>query len=51
MSHIDGVSDMAQLAGSVGGGGFRKGKMASALLDARHFSSSPYATGSFKLLP
>ena len=35
-----------QLAGTVGGG-FRKGTMASAHLDARHFSSSPYTTGDF----
>ena len=35
-----------QLASSVGGG-FRKGAMASARLDARHFSFSLYATGAF----
>ena len=35
-----------QLAGSVGGG-FSKGTMASACLDARHFSFSHYATGAF----
>ena len=39
-----------QLADCVGGG-FRKGTMASACLDARHCSSSLYATGVFKLLP
>ena len=33
-----------QLAGSAMGG-FRKGTMASAHLDARHFSFSQYATG------
>ena len=36
-----------QLAGSMGGA-FRKGTMASAHLDARHFSSSLYATGAFQ---
>ena len=36
-----------QLAGSVEGG-FRKGTMASACLNARHFSSSLYATGAFQ---
>ena len=36
-----------QLAGSVEGG-FRKGTMASADLDARHFSFSLCATGSFQ---
>ena len=36
-----------QLAGSVGGG-FRKGIMASACLDARHFIFSLYATGAFE---
>ena len=37
-----------QLAGSgPGQGGLRKGKMASARLDARHFSSSLCATGAF----
>ena len=36
-----------QLAVSVGGR-FRKGTMASAHLDARHFSSSLYATGAFQ---
>ena len=36
-----------QLAGSVRGG-FRKGTMASAHLDARHFSFSQYATGAFQ---
>ena len=35
-----------QLAGSVGGG-FRKGTVASAHLDARHFSFSQYTTGAF----
>ena len=38
-----------QLAGSVwGGGGFRKGTMASTCLDARHFSLSLYTTGAFQ---
>ena len=36
-----------QLAGSMGGK-FRKGTMASAHLDARHFTSSQYATGAFQ---
>ena len=36
-----------QLACSVGGG-FRKGTMASALFDARHFSFVHYATGAFQ---
>ena len=36
-----------QLAGSVGGG-FRKGTMSSACLDARHFSFSLYTTGAFQ---
>ena len=36
-----------QLTSSVGGG-FRKGTMASACLDARHFSVSLYATGAFQ---
>ena len=36
-----------QLAGSVGGG-FRKGTVASAHLDARQFSFSHYATGAFQ---
>ena len=35
-----------QLASSVGRG-FRKRTMASACLDAKHFSFSPYATGAF----
>ena len=35
-----------QLTGSVGGG-FRKGTMTSAHLDARYFSFSQYATGAF----
>ena len=36
-----------QLAGSMGGG-FRKEIMASAHLDARHFSFSLYVTGAFQ---
>ena len=36
-----------QLAGSVRGG-FRKGTMASAHLDARHFTFSLYITGAFQ---
>ena len=36
-----------QLTSSVGGG-FRKGTMASALFDARHFSFSLYTTGVFQ---
>ena len=58
MNQVDGVSDVA-LCGSVAGG-FRRGTMASACLsarekavpssylDARHFSSSLYATGAFQ---
>ena len=37
-----------QLASSVAGGGFRKGTMASACLDARHFSFSLYTSGTFQ---
>ena len=50
VSQVDGVSNMAavfQFCGSVGGG-FRKGAMVSAHSDARHFSSSLYATGTFQ---
>ena len=50
VSQVDGVLDMAPacwLCGSVGGG-FRKGTMASAHLDARYFSFSQYATGAFQ---
>ena len=36
-----------QLTGSVALWGFRKGTMASAHLDARHFSFSQYTTGAF----
>ena len=36
-----------QLSGSIGGG-FRKGTMDSAHLDARHFSFFLYATGAFQ---
>ena len=36
-----------QLAGSLGGR-FRKGSMASARLDARHFSSFLYGTAAFR---
>ena len=36
-----------KLASSVVRGGFRKGTMASAQLDARHFSLSLYATDAF----
>ena len=39
-----------QLVNSVGEG-LRKGTMASAHLDARHFSSSLYATGAFQAAP
>ena len=49
VSQIDGISDMAPvcwLHRSVGGG-FRKGRMASACLDARHFSFSLYTTCAF----
>ena len=50
MSQVDGFSDLAPacwLCGSVGGV-FRKGSMASAHLDDRHFSFSQYATGSLQ---
>ena len=59
-SQVEGVSDMSStchLCGSVDRG-FRKGTMAflsgrklspSSCLDARHFSSSPYATGAFQV--
>ena len=50
VNQVDEVSDMApacQLCGSVGGG-LRKGTMASAHLDGRHFSFSLYATGAFQ---
>ena len=48
ISQVDGISDMApELAGSVEGG-FRKETMASASHEARHCSSSLYATGSFQ---
>ena len=63
VSQVDGVSDMApicQLCGSVVGEGSKKGqwllpasvsekKLSSSFcLDARHFSSSLYATGVFQ---
>ena len=41
------MAPACQLCGSVGGG-FRKGTMASAHLDDRHFSFSLYATGDFQ---
>ena len=47
VNQVDGVSNMApacQLCGSVGRG-LRKGTMASAHPNARHISSSLYATG------
>ena len=62
VSQVDGVSDVvptSQLSGSVGRG-FRKGTLASShlsvwrtlfprsCLDARHFSSSLYASGAFQ---
>ena len=47
ISQIDGVSDVAPAASSVVGR-FRKGTMASAHLDARHFSSSLYAAGALQ---
>ena len=56
VSQVDGVlgiTSPCQLCGSVGEE-FRKRTIASApssCLDARHFSSSPYATGAFQLLP
>ena len=47
VSHVDGVSGMAQLVSSVGGR-FSKGIMAFAHLDARHFSFSLYTTGALQ---
>ena len=47
VSRVDGVSDMAP-ACQFCGGGFRKGTMASAHLDAKHFSSYQCATGTFQ---
>ena len=50
ISQVDGVSNMAlacPLHGSAEGG-FRKGTMASARPDARHFSLSKYATGALQ---
>ena len=47
VSQVDGVSDMAPAFSSMGRG-FRKGTMASACLDASHFSSSLYVTGAFQ---
>ena len=50
VSRVDGVSNMAlacQLQGSVEGG-LRKGTMASACPDARHFSLFHYATGALQ---
>ena len=44
---IGGASDMA-LTCQLCGGRFRKETMASAYLDARHFSFSQYATGAFQ---
>ena len=41
------MANACQLCGIVGGG-LRKGTMASACLDARHFSFSQYATGAFQ---
>ena len=47
VSQVDGVSDMAP-ACQFCGGGFRKGTMASAHLDARHFSVCLCTTGAFQ---
>ena len=50
VSQIDGVSNMASaccLCGSMEGG-FRKGIMVTAHLDASHFSLSQYATGALQ---
>ena len=41
------MANACQLCGIVGGG-LRKGTMASACLDARHFSFSQYAAGAFQ---
>ena len=48
VSQIDGVSDMAPACWLYGGKDFRNGTMASAFLDARHFSSSLCTTGAFQ---
>ena len=47
INQVDGVSDMG-LGYPLCGGGFSKGTMASACLDARHFSFSLYASGAFQ---
>ena len=47
VSQVDGVSGMI-LACWLCGGRVRKGTMASAHLDARHFSFSLYTTGAFQ---
>ena len=47
ISQIDRVSDVAPAASSVVGR-FRKGTMASACLDPRHFGFSQYATVAFQ---
>ena len=47
VSQVDGVSDMAP-ACWLCGGRFRKGTMASAHIDARHFHFSLYTTGPFQ---
>ena len=53
LARLMGVSDMAPACGLCGSvrGGFRKGTMASAYLDASHFSFSPILLVPFKLLP
>ena len=48
VSQVDGVSDMAPACWLYGGKDFRNGTMASACLDARHFSPSLCTTGAFQ---
>ena len=49
VSQVDGISDMAPACWLCSRGGrVRKGTMASAGPDARHFSPSLYATGAFQ---
>ena len=47
LGQVDGVSDLALITGSVGGG-FRKEMMSSARIDARQFSFSLYGPGAFQ---
>ena len=48
VSQVDGVSDMAPVCRLFWGLVFRKATMASAHLNARHFSFSLYTTGTFQ---